>query len=144
MASTIRSVNFGESDVHTPEPLVSREEIREKVRKALNLYVGRGRRFSVDELSAGAGVPKRCVQAATTLITDENYRPLSLENLASIGKFLGAPFVSAVLEPCGLGAFELSGQIPLPNVLAAADTSKESTEEKRRRLLRELMDLEGE
>ncbi len=105
MASAAHAVNFDAEDVHTPEPLVSREEIREKVRKALSLHVGRGRRYSVEELSTGAGVPKRCIQAALAPIRDENYRPLTLENLASIGKFLEAPFVSIYLELSGLGAF---------------------------------------
>lgn len=142
MASAVHSVNFCAEDVHTPDPLVTREEIREKVRKALNLHVGRGRRFSVEELSEGAGVPKRSIQAAMTKITDENYRPLTLENLASIATFLKAPFASAWLELCGLGAFELSGQIPLPSVLATADTD-ETPEEERKRLILRLAELEG-
>jgi hypothetical protein len=142
MASVARAVNFDESDVHAPEPLVSRAEIREKVRKALNLYVGRGRRYSVEELSAGAGVSKRLIQAAMTLIHDENYRPLTLENLWSIAKFLGAPFTSQLLELAGLGAFELSGQPPLPKVLASAPND-ECPEDERRRLIRRLAELEG-
>jgi hypothetical protein len=40
-----------------------------------------------------------------------------------------------------LGAFELSGQAPLPKVLASADP-QEPTAEKRRRLIRELAALE--
>lgn len=143
MASIAHAVNFDERDVHTLEPLVTREEIRAKVRKALNLHVGRGRRYSVEELSEGAGVPKRCIQAAMTKIDDENYRPLTLENLASIAKFLKAPFVSTFLEPCGLGAFDLSGQPPLPHVLASAD-SGETIPEKRKRLIRELAALEDD
>lgn len=143
MASTLHSVNFDGDDVHTPDPLVSREEIREKIRKALSLYVGRGRRYSVEDLAEGAGVPKRLIQAALAPINDENYRPLTLENLASIGKFLKAPFVSAYLELSGLGAFELmDGQIPLPKVLASAD-APEPPEEERKRLIRRLAELEG-
>jgi hypothetical protein len=141
MASNAHAVNFGEPDIHNLEPLVSREEIRERIRKALNLFVGRGRRFSVEELSTGSGVQKRAIQAALAPINDENYRPLTLENLASVAKFLKAPFASVYLELSELGAFELSGQPPLPHVLASADQS-ETTEEKRRRLIRELAALE--
>ena len=142
MSCLAHAVNFEESDVHALEPLISREEIREKVRRALCLHVGRGRRFSVDDLSLGAGVPRRCIQAAMAPINDENYRPLTLENLASVSKFLKAPFASAVLEVCGLGAFELmDGQPPLPRVLASAET-KESPEDERRRLIRRLAELE--
>jgi hypothetical protein len=142
MASLAASVNFGSDDFHTPEPLVSRNAAREKIRDALRLYVGRGRRFSVKDLSSGAGVPARAIEAAMCFVDDENYRPLTTENLLSIGKFLGASFVSHYLELAGLGAFELmDGQIPLPKVLTSAETVDVS--EERKRLIRRLAELEG-
>ena len=135
------SANFGESNSRTL--LVSRSLIGECVRDALHLNVGRGRRYTVRELSEATGVPERCIEAAKCEPHDPEYRPLTLENLASLIKFLGAPFASAFLAPAGLGAFELSGQAPLPSVLATADTI-ETTVEKRRRLIRELAALEDE
>lgn len=145
MATAARSVNFEQDDVHTSEPLVSKEEIRERVRKNLHLHIGRGRRFSVDDASLGSGVPKRCIQAAMAPINDESYRPLSLENMASLDKFLGAAFASARLELSGLGTFELMDgqQPPLPRVLNSAPRT-ETVPEKRKRLLRELQELEDE
>ena len=102
--------------------LVSRNSLREAIRKALNLYVGRGRRFTVKELSNATGVPDRIIECAKLDPDDPDFRPLREENLASVGKFLGAPFVSIWLETMGLGAFELmDGQIPLPGVFAAQD-----------------------
>src|SRR5690349_9751204 len=98
MASSVHAVNFVDEDEHNLEPLVSRDEIREKIRRALNLYVGRGRRYTVEELSQGAGVRKRLIRAALAPTNDENYRPLTLENLWSIAKFLKASFASNVLE----------------------------------------------
>jgi hypothetical protein len=143
MASTAHAVNFGDDDVHKLEPLVSRSVAREKIRAALRLYCGRGRRHSVKELSEGAGVPERAIEAAMCFIEDENYRPLALENLLSIAKFLKAPFVSIYLELAGLGAFELmDGQPPLPGVLASADAQEDVAEERRRLILR-LAELEG-
>jgi hypothetical protein len=137
------SVNFCADEAHTPELLVSRSAAREKVRDALRLYVGRGRRFSVKQLSEGAGVQARAVEAAMAPIDDENYRPLALENLFSIATFLKAPFASHFLELCGLGAFELmDGQIPLPKVLASAEPQEDVSEE-RKRLIRRLAELEG-
>lgn len=122
--------------------LVSRNAIREKVRDALRLHVGRGRRYSVKELSNATGIPDRCIEAAKCDPDDPDYRPLTLENLLSLCRFLGAPFASAFLELAGLGAFELmDGQIPLPNVLASADTS-ESPADERKRLIRRLAELE--
>jgi hypothetical protein len=92
-------------------------------------------------LSSGAGVPTRAIEAAMCPIDDENYRPLTLENLISIAKFLKAPFASIYLELAGLGAFELmDGQIPLPKVLATADAPDPA--EERKRLIRRLAELE--
>jgi hypothetical protein len=136
------SVNFVDAESHTPEPLVSRAAAREKVRDAMRLHVGRGPRFSVKELSLGSGVPVRVIEASICPTDDENYRPLAHENLLSIGKFLGASFVSHYLELCGFGAFELmDGQIPLPKVLTSAETVDVS--EERKRLIRRLAELEG-
>lgn len=136
------SVNICDDDVHKLELLVSRTAIREKQRSALRLHAGRGRRFSVKELSEGSGVPARVIEAAMLLIDDENYRPLSLENVASIAKFLGASFASHYLELSGLGAFELmeGEQPPLPRVLTvdSAPKPRETAQEKVQRLQTEL------
>jgi hypothetical protein len=75
--------------------LVSRNSVRETLRAALRLYVGRGRRYSVKELSNGSGVPDRMIESALCEPDDPDYRPLTLENLASLTSFLGAPFASA-------------------------------------------------
>jgi hypothetical protein len=124
------------------ELLVSRNSVREKMRDALRLYVGRGRRYSVKELSNGTGVADRLIESAMCEIDSTDYRPLSQEALASIAKFLGASFASHYLELSGLGAFELmNGQIPLPKVLTTADA--ESPSEERKELIRRLAELEG-
>lgn len=131
---------------HTPsaniELLVSRNSVRERMRGALRLYVGRGRRYSVKELSNGTGVADRLIESAMCEVDSPDFRPLSQEALASIAKFLGAQFASHYLELSGLGAFELmDGQIPLPKVLTTADT--EGPSEERKELIRRLAELEG-
>lgn len=132
-----------ESRRENPEPLVSRNAIREAIREALKLYVGRGRRYTVKQLSNGAGIKDRVIECAMYEVDDLEYRPLSLEALASITKFLNAPFASAYLDLAGLGAFELAdGQIPLPKVLSSAEPAVDVSEE-RRRLIRRLAELEG-
>jgi hypothetical protein len=123
--------------------LVSRNAVREKLRDTLRLYVGRGRRYSVKELSNATGVPDRMIESAMCAVDDPDYRPLTLENLLSITSFLSAPFASAFLELSGLGAFELmDGQPPLPRVLASAPTQEDEAEE-RKRLIRRLAELDG-
>ena len=124
--------------------LVSRNSFREAISKALNMHVGRGRRWTVKELSNATGVPDRIIECAKLDPDDADFRPLREENLASVGKFLGAPFVSIWLEMMGLGAFELAdGQIPLPKVLTTAPVNEDVAEE-RKRLIRRLAELEGE
>lgn len=144
MASAVQSVNFDEQPVR--KPLISRHTINEKVRDALHLYAGRGCRYSVAALAEATGVPERCIEAAKCEPDDPNHRPLALEYLASIAKFLRDPFASAFLEPCDLGAFELNDQPPLPKVFEKADeiVAHQTTAEKRRHLLRQLQALEDE
>jgi hypothetical protein len=144
VASAPHAANFDGPDARSPL-LVSRNCLGEKLRDALHLHVGRGRRYSVRELSDATGVPERCIEAAKCQPDDPEYRPLKVEDLASLAKFLGAPFASAFLEPCGLGAFELNDQPPLPKVFEKADVivAHETPEEERKRLILRLAELEG-
>src|SRR6185437_6257593 len=127
------SANVVQFESRNGELLVSRTAWRDSVRKALCLYVGRGRRYTVKELSNATGVPDRIIECAKLDPDDPDYRPLREENLASVGKFLGASFVSLWLEPLELGAFELAdGQIPLPKVLSSAPASEDVADERKR------------
>lgn len=122
--SAAQSANFEGSDVRKQDLLISRNVWREAVRKALNLYCGRGRHYTVKELSIATGVAERILESAKLDPENPDFRPLREEHLASVGKFLGAPFVSIFLETMGLGAFELfDGQPPLPGILAAEDAT---------------------
>jgi hypothetical protein len=126
--------------------LVSRNAFHRAIADALGLYVGRGRRYSVRELSEATGVPERqleCAKIDPEGAQAEDWRPLKAEELASLTKFLGVSFASAFLAPCGLGAFELmDGQPPLPKVLCRAEPQMDVAEE-RKRLIRRLAELEG-
>jgi hypothetical protein len=125
------------------EPLISRNLSYERLTFALKLHCGRGRRYSVRDLSQATGVPERAIECAMYQPHQAEFRPMRLEYLLSLCSFLGASFASALLEPCGLGAFELmDGQIPLPKVLATADQGGDAAEE-RKRLIRRLAELEG-
>jgi hypothetical protein len=124
------------------EPLVSRNLSYERLTFALKLYCGRGRRFTVRDVSKGAGVPERAIECAMYQPHQAEFRPIRFEYLMSLNKFLGASFVSHYLEPSGLGAFDLMDQAPLPHVLVSADTQEDVSEE-RKRLIRRLAELEG-
>lgn len=124
------------------ELLVSRNLIREKIRSALKLCVGRGCRYTAKELWQATGVTDTSLDKAMLAVDSPDYRALKLEELASLAKYLKAPFASAFLELSGLGAFELmDGQIPLPKVLQSA-AAQEAVADERKRLIRRLAELE--
>lgn len=99
--------------------LVSREQIGNTIRKALRLYVGRGRQFSVKELSNGTGVKDRVIECAMEAPDSVEYRPLPLEAFASIMSFMGAHFANDVLATMNMGAFDLPDTEIDPHELVA-------------------------
>lgn len=134
MASQALSADFG--------GLVSRNLGYERLAFALRLYCGRGRHYSVQDLSLATGVPSRAIECAMHPCGRGEFRPLRFEYLLSLSKFLGASFASQFLELAGLGAFELmDGQPPFPKMLASAPTN-EKPEDERKRLIRRLAELE--
>lgn len=87
--------------------LVSRNAAREKFTKALRLYVGRGRFYSVKQLSNGTGIPDRLIEAAMASPDSEEYREPNLDAILSLSAFLGPEFTSEWLAPAGQGAFDV-------------------------------------
>jgi hypothetical protein len=102
--------------------LVSRSAANDRIRDALRLYVGRGRRYSVKQLSNGTGVKDRTIECAMYDADDAQHRRLAPEALLSICKFLGAGFTSEVLFATDQGAFDLSDGEPDPGSIAIAST----------------------
>ena len=107
--------------------LVSRSAARSAIRDALRLYVGRGRRYSVKQLSNGTGVPDRLIECAIADIDGPDYRPLAYECLFSISLFLGAEFTSEWLRLTRQGAFDLPDEEIPPGALAADNAEDNAT-----------------
>lgn len=128
------------------DPLVSRSAGREALANALTLYVGyRGakRRYTMQQLSEGAGVKDRVIECVMEEADSAEYRKIEIGDLLSLCKFLGQNFIADWLKLAGYGAFELmDGQPPLPKVLAATD-NREDVSEERKRLIARLAELEG-
>jgi transcriptional regulator with XRE-family HTH domain len=100
--------------------LVSRSEARQVFRDALRLYVGRGRRFSVKQLSNATGVPDRVIECMISNVESGDYRAPQIEHLLSISKFLREEFATEWLAPAGLAAFDLPDMdLPPPGELVA-------------------------
>jgi hypothetical protein len=74
--------------------LVSRNAVGEEFAKALRLYVGRGRRYSVKQLSNATGVPDRLIETYMTNPESTEARKIALEDVLSIATFLGAEFTN--------------------------------------------------
>lgn len=99
--------------------LVSREHAGNTIGSALRLYVGRGRQYSVKQLSNGTGVKDRVIECAMCDAASVDYRPLPPEALLSISLFLGAEFTAEYLALAKQGAFELPEDDLPPGVIAA-------------------------
>lgn len=82
-------------------PLVSREQAGNAIAKALNLFVGRGRRFTVKELANATGVKDRMIECARLYADNIDHRPLPDWALLSIMRFLGPAFTTSALAPAG-------------------------------------------
>ncbi len=96
------------------EPLVSRSAAAEKIARALRLFIGRGRKYSVREVEIGAGVPARAIECAMVMDADnEEWRRLPQEHLLSLQAFLGAEFTMMIIAPlCQQGAYPLPDSDP--------------------------------
>lgn len=100
-------------------PLVSREQVGNVTSEALRLFVGRGKRYSVKQLSNGAGVKDRMIECAMLRVDNLDYRPLPDWAFWSIASFLGSVFTSEVARVSQQGAFDLPEEEPDPGELAA-------------------------
>jgi len=108
--------------------LVSRELIGNKVGKALSIYIGRGKRYTVKELMRGTGVPDRLIECAMHPVGHVDYRHLKVEHIFSLMGFLGADFTSDLLASVEQGAFDLPDESDPPPGVLAADVATDSAE----------------
>lgn len=87
-------------------PLVSRNLAGETEARALRMFIGRGKRFSVKEAANGAGVKDRVIECAMAGPDNTDWRPLPAGALQSIMSFLGPDFISAWLKPTTFAAHD--------------------------------------
>lgn len=106
--------------------LVSRSSAWAEFRKALRQYVGRGRHFSVKQLSNATGVKDRVIECAMCDMDDSDWRPMPFEAQLSIAKFLGPDFTSEWLALALQGAFALPEADDTPPGELAADNSDDN------------------
>jgi len=110
------------------QPLVSREQARNTIADAIRLFVGRGRRYSVKQLSNGTRVPDWQINAALVDASKPDHRPLPPEALLSISAFLGADFTNEWLGLAYQGAFDFPDEDdPRPGDMAVEAAENAAT-----------------
>lgn len=86
--------------------LVSRAVAGETEARALRMFIGRGKEYSVKEVSNRTGVKDRCIECAMAGPDNLDWRPLSAGMLHSLMSFLGPDFITAWLKPTTFAAHD--------------------------------------
>lgn len=109
--------------------MISREQAENEFRRAMNLFVGRGRLYSVAQLAKGSGVPARVIDCFRAYAYGHpDYRRLNFGQVMSIARFLGSDFTNEWLHLADQGAFDLpDDQEPDPGALAADNSDDNAT-----------------
>lgn len=89
--------------------LISPDRAGDAIADALRLFVGRGRRFAVEDVSEGTGIPVRTLRSY--LATGEDRRTPPADTLLVLSSFLGRDFTARFLGCVGQGSFDLD---PIP------------------------------
>lgn len=108
------------SNAANNSPIVSRSAAGREIGDALANFVGRGKPWTVKQLSNRSGVPDRRIECAMCDPETTDWRPLAAEHLLSIALVLGPDFTDDWLELARQGAFVLPDENdPAPGDLAA-------------------------
>lgn len=113
------------SDVQAAEmfPIISREQSENAFRAALNLFVGRGRRYNSKQVQTGTGISHRVIDCFRSYeYGHPDYRPLHMGAQLSIMAFLGPEFTSEWVKLADQGAFALPEFEPDPGTFAISNT----------------------
>lgn len=100
-------------------PLVSREQAGNGIGRAIAMFAGRGRRYSVKELANATGVKDRMIECAKLAPGNIDYRPLPDWALLSIARFLGPAFTNVWLAEAGQVAID-GAELDYDDLAAAA------------------------
>lgn len=106
--------------------LVSRSAANETFRDALRMFVGRGRRYSIKQLSNGTGIKDRMLESFVAQIDSTDFRKPDLEEVLTLAKFLGPDFTTELLAPAVQGAYWLPDTEDTPPGALAADSADDN------------------
>lgn len=97
--------------------LISTAGVDDEIARAIGLFMGRGRRFSVADVAEGTGLGARSLQSY--IASGEDRRTPSYEVLFTLMQFFGPQFTSKVLGWIGQGAHSLTPEPGDPGMVIA-------------------------
>jgi hypothetical protein len=106
--------------------LISRSAAHQTFRDALRLFVGRGRRYSVKQVSNGCGIKDRMLEAFMAPIDSTEFRKPDLEEALTLAAFLGPQFTSELLEPTAQGAYWIPAAEAVPPGELVAENAEDN------------------
>lgn len=99
--------------------LVSRSAANTIFRDAVRLFVGRGRRFSVKQVSIGTGISIRMIESFMAPVDSTDFRKPDLEEVLTLASFFGSDFTTELVSPIRQGAFDMPEEDIPPGQIAA-------------------------
>lgn len=102
----------------TNSTLIAPEEADAAVWRALTLFIGRGRRYSVEDVATGTGIPGNTIAKWLTPDPLQRRRPKGC-HLLLVAQFIGVAFTNKLLGPIGQGGRELEAADDAPGRVIA-------------------------
>lgn len=99
------------------DALISPDRAADGIASALRLFIGRGRRFSVEDAAEGTGIAARTIRSY--IASGSERRSPSSENLMVLSHFLGRDFTSRLMSILGQGTFDLDPEPGEPGYVIA-------------------------
>jgi transcriptional regulator with XRE-family HTH domain len=107
----------GSDNAVSNEGLISTAGVDDEIARAIGLFMGRGRRYSVSDVAMATGLGARSLQSY--IASGEERRTPSYEVLFTLMQFFGPQFTSKVLGWIGQGAHSLTPQAGDPGMVIA-------------------------
>lgn len=98
--------------------LITPEEADRAIYRALTLFIGRGRRYSVEDIAIGTGIPGSTIAKWLTPDPLQRRRPKG-SHLLVIRQYIGVEFTNKELEAIGQGGRALHAEEGSPGLVMA-------------------------
>lgn len=109
------------------QPLVSREQMDNAFHRAINMFVGRGKRHRAADVCTGAGIDRRRLDCYRGYpIGHPDHRPLHEHEKWSISSYVGADLTSQWIQSLGQGAFDIPDDDTPPAMRMACESADDN------------------